>query len=149
MMGSPHPVRSLLRDMTLGGLAIGTIIAFLIHLSTGRIEATLGFAAGGLLSFINFRWIARQTMKSCLPTQGNSHPKTRSYRHYFLRLFIIFLAIVFLIKTTHLDPFALLFGLFLVQITIFLWQFPKSFLYLRTKERHVSTTKTQVVHVED
>ena len=137
-MRSQHLLRSLSRDITLGGLAIGTIIAFLIHLSTGRIEATLGFAAGGLLSFINFRWIARKTEKSYLSTQGDSPAGRKGHGRYFLRLFLLFLAVVFLIKTTRLDPLALLFGLFLVQITIFLWQIPKNFLYLRSKKHNIS-----------
>ena len=147
-----------LGNFTLSGIVICIIIAAIIFLFTRRIEISLGFIAGGIISLINFQWMSKSVIHRFCNSPATALSGWSSARGYFMRLIIIIAAVVALIKTTRLNTIAIVSGLFLVQITIFLWQIPKNAIYLRFMKKKagstgaagsISTTDTKHISVKD
>ena len=147
-----------LGNFTLSGIVICIIIAAIIFLFTRRIEISLGFIAGGIISLINFKWMLRSALHRFYNSSSKGLSGLGSARQYTFRLIIIAAAVILLIKTTRLDVIAIVSGLFLVQITIFLWQIPKNAIYLFFMKKKagstgeagsISTTDTKHISVKD
>ena len=147
-----------LGNFILSGIVIGIIIASTVYLITHRIEASLGFIAGGIISLINFKWMSMSVLHRFYNSSSKSLSGLGSARQYTFRLIIIAATVILFIKTTNLDIIAMVSGLFLVQITIFLWQIPKNIIYFSLMKKKagsagaagsISTIDTKHVSVKD